>query len=139
MWHLRRNYRRDGTERRRALEGLYSQPVTNEDATYMRRMPSMVSADVRTVCDFRLRVELKGTSWMSAELLDHIVSGAIYDLAAFLTTRPERVVCSSRDNAAPLVDAVREFLEKAGVDTSCEPSLEWKLRCSNGRYLQRTI
>ena len=67
---------------------------------------------------------------MSIESLDHIVSGAIYDFAAFLTTRDERITLSATDNAAPAADAVKAFLELRGVDQSCEPFFQWPSRCS---------
>jgi hypothetical protein len=67
---------------------------------------------------------------MSIESLDHIVSGAIFDFAGFLTTRPERVTASSTDNAAPMADAVKAFLTLRGVDQNCEPFFQWPSRCS---------
>jgi hypothetical protein len=67
---------------------------------------------------------------MSIESLDHIVSGAIYDFAGFLTTRSERITMSASDNAAPAADAVKAFLTLRGVDQSCEPFFQWPSRCS---------
>ena len=67
---------------------------------------------------------------MSEELLDHIVSGAIYDFMGWLTTRPEKLVLSSADDAAPAADAVKEFLTMRGVDQECEPMISnWPGRC----------
>jgi hypothetical protein len=69
---------------------------------------------------------------MSIESLDHIVSGAIYDFAGFLTTRDERVTFSATDNAAPAADAVKAFLTLRGVDQNCEPFFQWPARCAPG-------
>lgn len=67
----------------------------------------------------------------NSELLDHVVAGAIIDFAAFLTTRDTQVRCSAKDDAAPIVEAIREFLTKRGVDQSCEPMVKhWQDRCS---------
>ena len=67
---------------------------------------------------------------MSIESLDHIVSGAIFDFAGFLTTRDQRITLSSTDDAAPAADAVKEFLSLRGVDPNCEPFFQWPYRCS---------
>ena len=58
---------------------------------------------------------------MSLERLDHIVAGAIFDFAGFLTTRDERITLSAKDNASPAADAVKAFLELRGVNEKCEP------------------
>lgn len=66
---------------------------------------------------------------MSLEKLDHIVSGALYDFAAHLTTRPERITLSASDNAAPAAEAVKEFLPLRGIDQTCEPFFQYPLSC----------
>jgi hypothetical protein len=70
---------------------------------------------------------------MSIESLDHIVSGAIYDFAGFLTTRDERITLSATDDAAPAADAVKAFLTLRGVDQACDPFFQWPARCRPGR------
>jgi hypothetical protein len=67
---------------------------------------------------------------MSIESLDHIVSGAIFDFAVFLTTRDQRITLSSTDDAVPAAYAVKEFLSLRGVDQNCEPFFQWPSRCS---------
>ena len=70
---------------------------------------------------------------MSAESLDHVVGGALFDFAAFLTGRKEKLVCSSKHNAVPVVDALKEFMELRGIDQNCEPMINlWPMRLSNG-------
>ena len=78
---------------------------------------------------------------MSIEKLDHIVSGAIFDFAGYLTTRKQRLVISAADNAAPMADAVRDFLGLRDVaagkppwwkrSTSCVAPC-WTTRCLLG-------
>ena len=69
---------------------------------------------------------------MSIERLDHIVSGVLFDFGGFLTTRKERLIASSTDNAAPMADAVGAFLTLRGVDQTCAPFFQWSARCSPG-------
>lgn len=71
---------------------------------------------------------------MSAERLDHIIAGALYDFMGWLTTRPERLVLSSADDAVPAVDALTEFLTMRGVDQKGEPMIEqWHAGCGTVR------
>ena len=68
---------------------------------------------------------------MSKELLDHVVSGAIYDFAGFLTTRDKEITLSSHHNAAKIVPLIKEFFTLRGVDQTCEPMIGgWQNRCS---------
>ena len=68
---------------------------------------------------------------MSQEKLDHVVAGAIFDFMGWLTTRQEKLVLSSADDAAPAAEAVKEFLTMRGVAQDCEPMIhDWPARCS---------
>ena len=68
---------------------------------------------------------------MSQEKLDHVVAGAIFDFMGWLTTRQEKLVLSSADDAAPAAEAVKEFLTMRGVAQDCEPMIhDWHARCS---------
>ena len=68
---------------------------------------------------------------MSQELLDHVVAGALYDFGGYLTTRPERMTVSAVDNAAPMADAIKDFMTLRGVDQECKPmTMQWSARCS---------
>ena len=67
---------------------------------------------------------------MSQEKLDHVVAGAIFDFMGWLTTRQEKLVLSSADDAAPAAEAVKEFLTMRGVAQDCEPMIhDWPARC----------
>lgn len=71
---------------------------------------------------------------MSQEKLDHVVAGAIYDFMGWLTSRQEKLTLSSSSDAAPVADAIKEFLTMRGVDQECEPQIFfWPARCSNGK------
>ena len=71
---------------------------------------------------------------MSRESLDHVIGGALFDFAGFLTTRAERMVCSSADDAAPMAEAVREFMTLRGVDIECEFMIYlWPSRLVDGK------
>jgi len=68
---------------------------------------------------------------MNEEKLDSIVAGAIYDFMAWLTTRKEKLILSSADDAAPAACAVRDFLSLRGVSPDCVPQVrDWQMRCS---------
>ena len=47
--------------------------------------------------------------------INNVVVGAMFDLMGWLTTRDERLVLSSSDNAGPAADAVVEFLKKRSI------------------------
>lgn len=68
---------------------------------------------------------------MSTENLDHVVAGALYDFMGWLTTRQERLILSSMDDAAPAARAVNEFIIQSGLDKDCDPMIKtWKHRCN---------
>jgi hypothetical protein len=65
---------------------------------------------------------------MSKELLDRVVSGVLFDFMGWLTSREERLILSAKDDAAPAVAVISEFLKKRGVDPDCEPMIkDWQL------------
>lgn len=65
------------------------------------------------------------------ENIDHIVSGILYDFVRDLTTRDKQIVASSGDNAAPMAEAVLDFLELRGVERTAEPFWGWYKMCKN--------
>ena len=68
---------------------------------------------------------------MSIELLDHVVAGALFDFAAFLTTRENAVSIGASKNSAPMAELLVKFLTLRGVDQECEPMVvDWPTRCS---------
>jgi len=63
---------------------------------------------------------------MKNQVVNNIVSGAIYDFAAWLTTREEQIKASSKDDAAPIANAVKEFLKIREVDESNPLIQDWQ-------------
>jgi hypothetical protein len=62
---------------------------------------------------------------MRAKVEDYqIALGAIYDFAAFLTTRKRKLVLSHKHNAAPLVEAIKEFMEVRNIP-NIKPDINW--------------
>ena len=55
--------------------------------------------------------------------INNVVVGAMFDLMGWLTTRDERLVLSSTDNASPAADAVVEFLKKRDIQ-SFNPNIQ---------------
>jgi hypothetical protein len=54
-----------------------------------------------------------------------VISGALFDFMGWLTSRKERLVLSSADNASPAVDAIRDFATKRGLSLDDAQVLEW--------------
>ena len=67
---------------------------------------------------------------MSEEKLNHIVTGVLFDFMGFLTTRKERIVLSSSDDASPAVGAIKDFLFKRDV-ADADPLFKWMDRCDH--------
>ena len=111
-------------------------PVIDAAGEALRQIPRLEAARSSAVAtneglaSTRATLAQQPKDHMSIESLDHIVSGAIFDFAGFLTMRSERITLSVADNAGPAVDAVKAFLTLRGVDQSCEPFLQWPSRCS---------
>ncbi len=77
---------------------------------------------------------------MSQEKLDHVVAGAIFDFMGWLTTRQEKLVLSSADDAAPAAEAVKEFLTMRGVAQDCEPMIhDWPSESPCGLMGQKEV
>lgn len=65
---------------------------------------------------------------MSQENLNHVIEGVLNDFAGYLTSRKERLVLSSSDDAAPMVGVISDFLRSRNICRS-EPSFQWRDRC----------
>jgi len=66
---------------------------------------------------------------MSQEKLNHVVTGVLYDFMGFLTTRKERIVLSSSDDASPAVETIKEFLLERNIE-DVDPLFQWEDLCS---------
>lgn len=55
----------------------------------------------------------------------NLIAGALYDFAGFLTTRKAVLVCSEVHDAAPMAEAVAEFLARRGLNgAEVEPRVQ---------------
>lgn len=60
------------------------------------------------------------------ELVSHaVIAGALFDFMGYLTSLKKRIVLSASDDAAPAVDAIRDFAEKRGLSLNDAQVREW--------------
>lgn len=61
-----------------------------------------------------------------AEPVSHaVIAGAVFDFMGYLTSRKERITLSAADDAAPAVDAIRDFAIKRGLSLDDAQVREW--------------
>lgn len=75
---------------------------------------------------------------MSQENLSHVVSGALFDLMAFATTRDKQVVLSAYDDASAAVELLQDFAKAKGLDID-NPFTEWRLRCGCATAAEKPV
>ncbi len=62
-----------------------------------------------------------------AEPVAHsVIAGALFDFMGWLTTREERLVLSSTDNASPAADAIKHFAEMRDLSLDDAKVKDWK-------------
>ena len=62
-----------------------------------------------------------------AEPVAHaVIVGALFDFMGWLTTRKERLVLSSVDNASPAADAIKAFAEMRGLSLDDARVQDWQ-------------
>ena len=62
-----------------------------------------------------------------AEPVSHaVIAGALFDFMGWLTTRKERLVLSSTDNASPAADATKDFAEMRGLSLDDARVQDWQ-------------
>tara|TARA_R110000868_G_scaffold284131_1_gene544610 strand:+ start:1522 stop:2073 length:552 start_codon:yes stop_codon:yes gene_type:complete len=54
-----------------------------------------------------------------------VVAGALFDFMGWLTSRRERIVLSSADNASPAVEAITEFAKMRGLSLDDAKVQDW--------------
>ena len=69
-----------------------------------------------------LETYCKNTKFETKELTEMTGSEAIYGLCAWLITRKEKVVLSSKHNAAPIAKLIKEFCE---INKLIDPRDNW--------------
>jgi len=55
-----------------------------------------------------------------------IIAGALFDFMGWLTSRKERLVLSSADEASPAVDAIRDFAKMRGLSLDDAKVQDWQ-------------
>ena len=62
-----------------------------------------------------------------AEPVSHaVIAGALFDFMGWLTSRKERLVLSSADEAGPAVDAIRDFAKMRGLSLDDAKVQNWQ-------------
>ncbi len=65
---------------------------------------------------------------------ERLVTGVIYDFMGWLSSRPDKLVLSSADNAIPAANAALEFLTLRQIDSTCDDMIHgWPLLRNNLR------
>ncbi len=54
-----------------------------------------------------------------------VIAGALFDFMGWLTSRKERIVLSSADNASPAVEAITEFAKMRGLSLDDAKVQDW--------------
>jgi hypothetical protein len=63
-----------------------------------------------------------------AQPVNHaVIAGALFDFMAWLTTRDERLVLSSADEALPAVDAIKDFAKMRGLSLDDAMVQNWNI------------
>ena len=55
-----------------------------------------------------------------------VIAGALFDFMGWLTSRKERIVLSSADEASPAVDAIRDFAKMRGLSLDDAKVQDWQ-------------
>ena len=58
-------------------------------------------------------------------LAHSVVAGALFDFMGWMTSRKERIVLSSVDNASPAVEAIIEFAKMRGLSLDDAKVMDW--------------
>lgn len=66
----------------------------------------------------------KATGMSSVE--HAVIAGALFDFMGWLTSRKERIVLSSADNASPAVEAITEFAKMRGLSLADPKVTDWQ-------------
>jgi hypothetical protein len=64
-----------------------------------------------------------------------IIAGALFDFMGWLTSRKERLVLSSADEASPAVDAIRDFAKMRGLSLDDAKVQDWQKKISRRKPL----
>ena len=59
-------------------------------------------------------------------VVHQIIAGALFDFMGFLTSRNERLMLSSADNASPVVEAITNFAKMRGLSLDDARVEDWQ-------------
>jgi hypothetical protein len=92
---------------------------------------AVVPVDVETtaalVAEIRRLIDVVGGMALAqpVQVTHTVIAGALFDFMGYLTSRRERIVLSASDDAAPAVDAIRDFATKRGLSLDDAQVREW--------------
>ena len=70
--------------------------------------------------------EFKAAQQQAEPVSQAVIVGALYDFMGWLTTRKERLILSSTDNASPAADAIKVFAEMRGLSLTDARVQDWQ-------------
>ena len=76
-----------------------------------------------------VRADERNRTWTQEHWTEYehsIVAGALFDFMGWLTSRKERIVLSSSDNASPAVEAITEFAKMRGLSLDDAKVQDWQ-------------
>ena len=77
------------------------------------------------VNDVMNRLEAALAEPVQEPVAHRVVAGALFDFMGWLTSRRERLVLSSTDDAAPAADAIKDFAEMRGLSLDDAKVQDW--------------
>ena len=66
---------------------------------------------------------------MSKKYLSPLAQGAVFDFAAFLTTRPGTLLSGDTHHAGAMVEQIKNWQEARNLDTTVEVDSKWIEKC----------
>ena len=86
--------------------------------------PKSIDLGLRKIRDSA--TALRAALEQQAEPVSHaVIAGALFDFMGWLTTRKERLVLSSTDNASPAVESITEFAKMRGLSLDDAKVQDW--------------
>jgi hypothetical protein len=67
-----------------------------------------------------------------------VIAGVLFDFMGWLTSRKERIVLSSADNASPAVEAITEFAKMRGLSLDDAKVQDWHIHLSQRTFVGLT-
>ena len=103
--------------------------ITLPKATVQQALEALERAgeELRWQAIGQVQRDLRAALEQQAEPVAHaVIVGALFDFMGWLTTRKERLVLSSTDNASPAADATKDFAEMRGLSLDDARVQDWQ-------------